>query len=84
MSYKRDKKYYKSREAFNEAHKAENKRYYAQTPVERAQNGNTKWTRDDINVLTHWASDDLSLANFLGRTLAAVQIKRHKLKEKGY
>lgn len=84
MSYERDKKYYKSRETFNEAHRAENKRYYAKTPVECAANGGDRWSDEDIFTLTHWVGDDIALANFLGRTLAAVQIKRHKLKEKGY
>ena len=84
MSYERDKKYHASRDAYNEAHKVDNHRYYAKTPVERASNGGARWTREEVNVLTHWASDDLALANFLGRTLRAVQKKRYELKRKGY
>lgn len=84
MSYERDKKYHESREAYNEAHRVDNRRYYAQTPVECASNGRARWTNDEVNTLTHWASDDLSLARFLGRTIRAVQKKRYELKRKGY
>lgn len=84
MSYETNKKYYESREAYNKAHKIDNHRYYAKTPVERATNGGAKWTKEDVNTLTHWASDDLSLAQFLGRTMRAVQKKRYELKRKGY
>ena len=83
MSYKRDGHKYESREAYNEAHRVDNHRYYAKTPVERASNGGERWTHHDVNVLTHWASDDLALANFLGRTLRAVQKKRYEMKRKG-
>lgn len=84
MSYEKDKRYYGSRDAYNKAHRGYNRKYYAQTPVECAANSHEKWTSDDINILTHWASDDLSLAQFLGRTIRAVQRKRHELKRKGY
>jgi len=75
MSYKHNKKWRLTHTAKRNAGR---KRYYQQYQKDNCMEG-TRWSMEDIETLLFSDMCDVSLHFLLGRSVEAIQIKRHKL-----
>lgn len=55
-----------------------NLRYYRKT--QGARNSNTRWTKEEIEMILEHSITDNELSELLGRSVRAIQVKRSKSK----
>ena len=70
------------RKKYPEKRKTERKKNYATTGGPKLNpNHRMEWTLQEIEVLELWPYTDRELHKFIGRSVQAIQLMRHKLKK---
>ena len=71
------RKMYKDEERYRIYRNGCNTRYYKKT--ENASNKGFRWTDQDVKMILERKHSDTELSGLIGRSVKAIQIKRHKM-----
>lgn len=75
------KRFYRDKEKYRKYHNGYNRRYYRRT--QNAENSKQTWSDREIEIIMARESSDREIAEQIGRSVNAIQIKRHRMTMRG-